>query len=363
MDAPLLPHIVMKNFKRCLVNQLVSRDRYLHRAAEQTLQVMHSRIAKEPELAGYALERLIGMEPGRMLNFDTLTKTKTIEKLISQANALAFKQIIDFFEGCLLRPGGQGEKSASSERQMALDYMISALRSRVISMENDVGHALKKKKEILSVFDILIRFAYFGPESEHIRGGPSNPIPPLSRATIELFKAKITTCLTLLLGKLPNPENFPFEILLMIRDRENREGVTSTLNADEDIKKVLHRACKNLDKLHAKNEAAKGDEKDFLKAFEMLYSLTILQVYNEDADAVDLLGELKGCYETMVKETSIEGRNQGCELLLEVLLSLVSKPSQLFRRVAKQVFGACASQINSNGLGSLLQVRGRNLID
>lgn len=95
-----------------------------------------------------------------------------------------------------------------------------------------------------------------------------------------------------------------------------------------------------------------------MAAFKLLYSMTIMQVYNGDADAVSMLDELEFCYTKFLgeKETKTEDAGDASDALVEILLSFASKQSQLFRRMSEQVFGAFANQITENGLESLTSV-------
>ncbi len=99
------------------------------------------------------------------------------------------------------------------------------------------------------------------------------------------------------------------------------------------------------------------DTKAHLRAMKLLYSLTILEVYNGTADAVSLLDELKICYNELIQTNKANKVNsEASELLVEVLLSFISKPSVLFRKLAQQVFAAFASEFSSAGLKSMLNV-------
>lgn len=86
--------------------------------------------------------------------------------------------------------------------------------------------------------------------------------------------------------------------------------------------------------------------------------MTILQVYNGDADAVSMLDELDFCFSKIFgdKKSKKDETADASDALVEILLSFASKPSQLFRRMSEQVFGAFADKISENGLDSLVSV-------
>lgn len=106
----------------------------------------------------------------------------------------------------------------------------------------------------------------------------------------------------------------------------------------------------------------KNDGTPSILALKLLYSLTILQVYSGDADAVSMLDELEFCYSRLLGDkgdesnSKKEDKTEASDALIEILLSFASKPSQLFRRMSEQVFGAFADQVTADGLDSLVSV-------
>jgi DNA polymerase phi len=82
-----------------------------------------------------------------------------------------------------------------------------------------------------------------------------------------------------------------------------------------------------------------------VRGLEMLFSLTLLQLYNGDAEAVSVLEELDG---VKVEENS--------GVLVEVILGFLAKPSVLLRKLSEQVFGSFAGSLSAEGLQLLLDV-------
>jgi len=83
--------------------------------------------------------------------------------------------------------------------------------------------------------------------------------------------------------------------------------------------------------------------------------LTILQVYNGDTEAVSIIHELDTCHQSISKKQNLVG-SESFDLLLEVLLSFLAKPSALFRKLAGQVFAIFTADVTSDGLQSLIEI-------
>ena len=66
---------------RCLINHVQDQDRFLNRAADKSLKVLIRSVETDPKLLVTVLPRIIGGYG--TYNFDRVTKTKTVEKLLS----------------------------------------------------------------------------------------------------------------------------------------------------------------------------------------------------------------------------------------------------------------------------------------
>ena len=317
------------------------------------MKVIHSRVEKEPQIAPVVIMALMG--PSVQINFDFLTKTKTVEKLLAcvQVDAL-IDTVIPFFTDLLLHPRVNDETVARTRRQQIADQMVAIVRSIPSTREANAASATYHD----AISTILAPFVKLGFFQIVAQEAPINrPEPPISNASRQMFQSRISSCLTHLISRTVNPASHPYDIVCAIRHHEQVDDETkSVFEADDSIRKVMHQAWKILDTLHAKEHSAPVARKSYIHAFELLYSLTILQVYSGDADAVSLLDELKQCYDSLVRHKSKDGREGGSEVLTEILLTLVSKPSLLFRRLAQQVFSACTSSMTVNGLQSMFKV-------
>ena len=349
----VLPVLFGRNFVRCLVNQLASPERYLHRIAEKSIKVIHSRALDLPGLTSIVIDEL--MITNGYINFDTITKTKTIEKLISQTPLDTVQTIVPNFDQMILHPQSTDEKVASARRQIIADYQLTIIRSK--SIQDKIGStASDYDKVALQIFALLAKHAYF--EFQEDPNDPrSAPEPPISRASREMFRSRIVSSLTYLTAKTADDLSYPYKLISIVQRRESlTNSKLVTLDIDGSIHKKIRRAWKVLEKIRGKREAADTSKKDVFNAFELLYCLTMIQVYNGDADAVNMLDELQDCYKALLKHENGDAQKEGSEMLVEILLSLLSKSSLLFRRLAQQVFAVCTSTITADGLRSMIRV-------
>ncbi|EER41650.1 DNA polymerase V [Histoplasma capsulatum var. duboisii H88] len=356
-EAP--PHLAAlvftKNLMRCFMNQLAVEDRYLHRIAARALRSIQARIAREPEFIVDAISGLMG--PNGAVNFDHITKTKTIEKMISTLSVDTLKEIIPLFEKMIAAPGIEDVKAAASTRQQLAGYLLSAVRTQASSVINATASD-ELQSSIESVLLLLARFAYFV-HNESNRSSKLTPVkPPITEATQELFRNRMMSCLHIVISGRKTPAAVPYTVVRKIHEMDV-EGTWGkfVIEMGEDIKESVTSAFKTLKKLTHKEKRAEQKEASSIQALILLYSMTILQVYNGDADAVSMLDELKFCYSTFLGHKSERDEaEEGSDALVEILLSFASKQSQLFRRMSEQVFGAFADQVTATGLQSLIDI-------
>lgn len=358
--SSLLPSLFTQNFMRCLINQLSSPERYLHLAAEKSTKSMIRRVNLEPN-SRIEILRFLLTPPLGSLNFDKITKTKTVESLLSNSSHSNIIDFIALYEVLLLRPGIQNEKEAAMRRLAAADQLVSAVRNVQVESPDGGDYESKDTALIENVLRLFSKCAYFDLDSQVIAHN-SGPSPPFAQSTRNLLRTRISSCLVHILAKRVDAAEISFNLIhAMLGDDKSISGA-SLLEADETVSHVIEGAWKSTKRFNSKLEKNSSDpiKGPYYRSLVLLYSLTILQVYNEDAEAVGILEELNECFKGLVHQKSIDGNPA---LFVEVLLSFASKPSQLFRHLTEQVFTAFAPNLDETGLESMLKVCGLNASD
>lgn len=351
--APCFYTIFSNNLMRCLMNQLASPERYLHRLAEKSTRSILLRAKGDASVTIPALECLLTPPKGQ-INFDQATKTKTVDKLLALVKDSSLRDLVVVFRKLILRPGTQDLKAAAFRRQFLADQLVNLVRLRLSNDEitSTSSDASKGFQDILSLFANL---AYFTRTQDHDNAERSED-PQLSTSSQDMFKSRISSCLTQLVSRSFSPAFFAHHVVYKIHSWEKSgEPYNSSVDAYDATGKILRKAWKVLKRIHLKEQSSDLKKKPILLAFKLLFSLAILQVYSFDVDAVSILEEVRDCYCTLVehKKTSTQG---GSDVLVEIILSFVAKPSLLFRRLGQQVFSACVSDIDEVGLQSMIKV-------
>ncbi|RDW85130.1 hypothetical protein BP6252_02720 [Coleophoma cylindrospora] len=326
----LLSSVFSLNLVRCLINSVQDKDRFLNRAADKSLKVLHHAAESSPDLVIIFLPQLLANNGN--YNFDKITKTKTVEKLLQLTNDDTATEIVE----TLLQPvisvdSADSAKEPESRRQMFGDYLLNLIRR----VDASSSPTWLKSMAFPKLFDL----AY---------GTELACSPPLSDRTRTLFRNRLSSALTHVLSGLENC-HYPCDLLSLSPD---------AVKMDDDITSAKDQATSTVAKLLKKSKKAKEPkEKAPLQALALLYALVIFQLYNGESEAVSILDELKLCYDKLIRhKDSEESDVEASEVLVELLLSFLSKPSALLRKVTQLVFSAFMSEITADGLKLMTDV-------
>ena len=95
-----------------------------------------------------------------------------------------------------------------------------------------------------------------------------------------------------------------------------------------------------------------GDDCQALQALGVLYALVLFHIYGGDPDAIVVLSDLE-----VFRERFDNKRDDGATtvFLVEILLSLIARPSPLVRQISKHVFGKFAPHLSTEALKLLTE--------
>ena len=172
-------------------------------------------------------------------------------------------------------------------------------------------------------------------------------VPALSEKSRTMFRIRLQSAFAHLISD-PKGFSYPCELLQSIK--------TDAIEMEDEVSAAKEQAQTIMEKLLKKAKKASGKEKISLEALALLYALVIFQLINGEADAAAVLDELKLCYDKLIRGKEEEEGQDVSIVLVEILLSLLSKPSLLLRKVAQHVFTAFSGEITDEGLSMMTDV-------
>jgi DNA polymerase phi len=333
----LLHAVFSPNAMRCIINQRAGQDRYLHEAAKGPLSQMVTRSKSDQESIPVMLKGLLSGNGA--VDFDRLTKTKTAEDLFTRARDQSAADALTILQQLSAKPNAEDQPQADTKRRLLADMMLNMARKQ----QAEEG---KDNENIASLVLSMVPFGY-----ADATAGALKASPPLSEASQEMFRSRLMSCLNHILSARMDPE---FTILeKVVEEVKTTDAASKTglrTKADQEIVDNLDKAHKTLKALKKLEQKQKDSKKAPLRAFKALYALSILLVYNGEADVVPVLEDLELCYQSWKKS------EDASVMLVEILLSFISKPSAVYRKIAQQVFEAFSSQLDADGLQSMLDI-------
>ena len=333
------------------MNHLALADRYLHRAAEKTRKAVVNKIKSNSFTTMPILAALL-TSPHGDINFDLRTKTKTIETGLAHAAIVCPYEIIELYQNTMLQPLTQDDKIAESRRKLLTDQLVSVL----CSYSRDSERRKDSSVYVQQTLSLLAKFAYCDLNSL-TAGAAHHPIPAISPSSRSMFRARLFSCLTYLSKVWGIISNLTYS---MLRDLHESKQVISwgglLLNADMNIKRVIDETLATLSYMNDENCAQRIATHEQRQSVSILLSMSMLQVHNGDAGAVSGLEDLNEIFDKKRLVQLDSDEIQDSTAFVEIILSLLSKPSLLVRRVSRQVFAAFAGGISLRGLMCLTRV-------
>lgn len=314
-----------KNLTLCMMNQAAKEDRYLHRAATKALRAIEAVNAAHPSTLIPLLKSLLGQNGA--YNFDQRTHSKTIDKLlqnVTEETGLEALQIIKKPHDGLAK---QEADAATSTLRISVDYLSKVLTASASSSSGEIQQGV-----FSAALQELSQLAYSQPK--HI------PAEVLTEGIRELCRTRLESSFAKVSRRTEDYGTLCKAVASIDPD---------SVAMSEEIKSGVQDALARMQKL-LKRKTKANDEKSLAQGLAMLHAVSIFQLYNEDPDAMEVLKDLDQYSDRLKKGKSADSEAGNSELLVEILLSMVARPSSLMRQVSQQVFDAFTPKISAAGL-------------
>jgi DNA polymerase phi len=336
----LLQILFSKNLMTSLMNQAAKEDRYLHRAAIKTLKAIEAVVSSHPSTLVPVLENLL--TKNGIYNFDQRTNTKTIDRLLQNFNLENDKGCLKIIQSPIASLSQQEVSEAQTILRVHIDYLSKVLGA-CASLGGKESQADKLKNTSLSAtLQQLSRLAYSQPEDI--------PKEVLTEQIQELARSRLETALAKLTRQTSDFVTFCQAVASID---------SSAVTMSEEIKSAIESALSRMHKL-LKQKTKTDNDRTLTQGLAMLHAISIFQLYNQDPDAMEVLDDLAQFHERLQEGKLGDDDTGSSEFLVEILLSMVARPSSLMRQVSQQVFEAFTSQISAGGLDLLFGPLGAN---
>ncbi|EJD05959.1 uncharacterized protein FOMMEDRAFT_104342 [Fomitiporia mediterranea MF3/22] len=251
-----------QNFMRTWINQLSKNDRYLNKIAAQVASDVQQVVEKDPKSGLSLVLQLTGTNGS--FHFDRITKTKTVENLITSMDSAGVAEYISYLL-IQVNEGEQGDSFASVDARRAwiIEQLAALLRKASIPKTDDSIQLILTWLTTHAFFKVVKKSSKSSNTALHYV-----PEPAFSDELRSTCKTKLLSCL----GDLTNAVNLP-------GTEEGRKAAkTSGVASDGEfwIAKVLktilelEKDMKHAEPLHELGEDELKIRKQALSAIETL---------------------------------------------------------------------------------------------
>jgi DNA polymerase phi len=237
------------NLMRTLINQSKKEDRFLHSAALAALLSVQAKIQQEPKSA---LPIFIALtSKNGSVDFDKITRTKTLENILLSANDEALKKMVRHLNSLILRPETDEQVVADSRRQIIADLLLNTIKHYKRYQDVSEDHA-KQDGWLRRTLEIFVEYAYFVPSPSAKTS--KVPLPALNTKSHQTFQERLSSCLTKLLSiDIGSRSTFALMIVDMIRSKSAAsKSLDLAFKADDSVTATLEKATQTLDAISAK---------------------------------------------------------------------------------------------------------------
>ncbi|CCH40577.1 Myb-binding protein 1A [Wickerhamomyces ciferrii] len=332
-----------QNFMRTLINQTSDSNRLLNKVAKKTLNKITEISINQPEKIIHVLQNVLIGDFGS-LQFDRLTKSKTVEKLLteSKANSTIAKFFINVLKNPIVKNQDSGKESELKTQKWAIDQLLHLVRGKKssIDIETDL-------KWLDSVLKSLVHIAFFKKSDEE-----ESPIAEFAQERLNSILSDVVTI------ERTDNQTWSFKTLSFLTEYSGEK--VPIFEFDEELGSVKDKSLKILKKIRNKRESSKHIDNSRLLVFELLFSMVTIQLFSGGAESVDTLQELQDYYHAHKKESADDEDNDDQQDsiigIVEILLNFVSQKSSLLKKLSMIVWENFCEKIDLGALELLFDV-------
>lgn len=346
VDVALLPHCFSTNLMASLIQSLQNpSDAYLRQVVLKTFEGFEE-FAGANDAAGVH-EVIYGLIKGcDFADFDTLTKTKAVSSLF---------QIRPVYEGSIaeslltdLKDGAGTEtpiNKSARKRKDILNIFSRALCQSIHELGLCADGPNGSRENSWTRINDVLRSLFDVKESAVKR---TRAVVEWDDRTLASLQEKIAIILEACLAAGPDGQHCFLHVISAMQEKLQ-------LEAEETIQDNIDASWKLFRELSKKKSSVKTLEDDLQTAggLQILQATLLYEVYVGDTEAIEMLEDV-----TSMGEDLLNGQNPSkiADPLLEIIITLMSKPSRFRRRACSLVFEAFLPYVSSDGLENVCRI-------
>ncbi|KAG9318874.1 DNA polymerase phi-domain-containing protein [Chiua virens] len=371
VGANELPMLFTKNLMRSWINHLSNKDRYLHKISLDVAKHIQILVQTTPSLGFPLILQLTGVN-GRG-QFDKLTRTKTIESILTVMDSAGIKSyILSLLEEVNSSKDTEEEPSTiNSRRTWIADQFAALIRN---------GSIPKDDEWIQIVLDFYIVNGFFAvrkrSEKSPIHSLRAIPSPPFTEVTQGHFRERFLSCLAVLNdhptivkqgdGVASDGEFWISKTLATIASLDKDvKHVKLVIEADDAVQALLVKSEQAIGQLRKTND----DKREVARGFELILSSFMLQCRCSEVGNLEIFEATleatskmfssektpKKTKKAKVQPTPISTNEPlPIDILVDVIIGFLENASAFTRSVANESFSRVTSAVQGGTVDLIL---------
>jgi DNA polymerase phi len=383
VDGTDLPMLFTKNFMRSWINHLSHKDRHLHKISLDVVKDIQDFVQQNPELGYTLILQLTGIHGSQQ--FDKLTKTKTVESILSRMDSDGIMKYIQ----SLLEQMDESNNDAvieEAKKMWIADQFTALIRNGAIPKREDWIQVILNWFAVQGLYLVKRKSTKGLLAALHV-----TPPSIVSENFRRICRGKLLGCLADLTpstvsqkgDKVPkdgtvDDESWISKVFTVINhlDKDSKH-VTPLSEPSQEEQVLLQQAHKTIDHLRQVD----GEMREAAQGVELLLSASLLHrrcaTLDDDEPDAGILETCIAAAATMFSTDKSENRRKShtlpqpdsdspkpIDMLVDVLIGFLEKSTSYLRAMANKIFLCIASAATETTIDLIVaQLERRNPAD
>lgn len=344
----LIPCLFSRNLMACLIQSLQSQsEAYLGKVILKIFEGYES-YATTSSTAGVH-DIIVGLVRGSdYADFDTLTRTKMISSLLKikplQDGSLGDSLLQDLKDSS----GSEVPIGKTARKRIAILNILSRAMCQAIREVASNEHVQSSSEYDVWIKTESILGSLLDTRASAVR--KSGGMVEWDEASCATLQEKIALVLEACLAAGLDGQKCFLRVIAGLQQRIK-------LEAEETIQEVFNASWKLFEKLSPKDgtstKDSDGKHADIHQGLRLLEALLLYDTYDGDTEAIEMLEDVTSMGGDFLSERD---PHKLADQILEIIISLVSKPSRFRRRACSLVFETFAPHVSLDGLESICRI-------
>ncbi|CAG8508221.1 4252_t:CDS:10 [Gigaspora rosea] len=392
-----IPSIFTPNLLRTLMNNFLDKTRYLHEAAMHILSIFEQVVEENNDKALIIVIQLLSHSYNR--NFNGFFNTKIIKKIFGAMDNEALEQYLLHLKKIFLHPNEihlSENRSIEQHRQWIMNHVYTLLKDHHVKRHEGFLKSVESHPKTYNTRSSKRLKLDSGTSTTNVKMVDNSeevhvlfelPKPELSEKIQKCLRTRFFHALgelcTIrssdkgmsthqLYGTMTDGVSWAYYAVNLMKKYYDDSRIEPLIILSDEAQKIKNDVIILLQQITNKisSKSSKNDPTSTLqyKGFILLFSFSILTLYNEPDESMNALKDLRICYDRMfdkkkkpskkLKNASESDQNMHnpADVIVDILLGYLAKPSSFLHNMSEQIFKIFCANITKSSFDVMIEL-------